>query len=165
MIVAAFPWRFDQFGPENEILVPTTAINIVVLEKRRRRVPYIGGVRCLRHELLVYTAEEILASDSLLALVLVGRNRDRIGVLDDQRLNGGAALQRFAFAGQDRSDPRLVEHADRAIANVESLYQGFVELEYIRADMKSATAFVLPGARHRRNAARRVHVSRAVARA
>src|SRR5262245_13453624 len=112
VIVAAFPGRFNQFGSKNEILVPASPIAIVVLEKRRRRKHNVRHLRCLRLELLMDADEQILASEALLDLVLVGRNRNRIGVLDDQRLNGTTALQRLALAGEDRADARLVKHTD-----------------------------------------------------
>src|SRR5215510_12063378 len=164
MIVAAFPGRLDQFRPKNEILVPASAINIVVLEEGRCRKHHVCHLSCLRHELLMNADEEILASKALLDLVLVGRNRDRIGVLDDQRLNGTTALQRLSLAGQDPADARLVKHAHRAVTNVEALDQGLVELKNIGADMKRAAPFVLPGPRHRRDATGRVRICRAVAR-
>src|SRR5262245_61071855 len=165
MIVAAFARRLDQFGSENEILVSASAINIVVLEEGRRRERHICHLAWLRHELLMNADEQILASKALLDPVLIGRNRDRIGVLDDQRLNGTTALQRLLLAGQDPADARLVKHAHRAVTNVEALDQGLVELKNVSADMKRAAPFVLPGPRHGRDTTCRVHICRAVARA
>src|SRR5512132_3756645 len=82
VIVAAFTRRLDQFGPENEILVPASAINIVVLEEGRRRKYHICHLSRLGHELLMNADEQILAGKAFLDLVLIWRNRHRIGVLD-----------------------------------------------------------------------------------
>src|SRR5215510_1666925 len=147
VIVAAFTRRLDQFGPENEILVPASAINIVVLEEGRRRKNHICHQSRLRHELLMTADEQILAGKAFLDLALIGRDRDRIGVLDDQRLNGTTTLQRLSLAGQNPADPRLIKHAHRAVTNVEALDQGLVELKNVGADMKRTAPFVLPRSR------------------
>ena len=85
VIVAAFARRLDQLGAEDEVLVAAAAIDIVVLKKGGRRQHHVRHLRGLGHELLVDADEQIVARKAALDLVLVGRNRHRIGVLDDQR--------------------------------------------------------------------------------
>ena len=141
------------------------AINIVMLKESGRWQHHVRHQCRLGHELFVHTDEQIIACEAALDLVLVGRNRHRIGVLDDKRMNLPAALQHFALAGQNCTDARLVEHAHRPVPNVEPFNQRLVELEYVCADMEGATTLILPSACHRRNAACCVHVRCTVARA
>ena len=105
------------------------AIDVVVLEERRRRQHDVGHLRRLGHELLVHAGEQIVAGKAVLDLVLIGRNRHRVGVLDDHRRDRRAAVQRLAVAGQDRADARLIEHAHRAIPDIEPFDHRLVELK------------------------------------
>ncbi len=82
VIGAAFARRLDQFGSENEVLVAAAAIDVIVLEEGGRRQHHVGHFRRFGHELLVHASEKILAGKAPLHLILVGRNRHWIGVLD-----------------------------------------------------------------------------------
>ena len=57
--------------------------------------------------------EQVLARKALAHQRLLRRDRHRVGVLDQHRLDRAAALQRLGIAGQDAADLRLVEHARR----------------------------------------------------
>ena len=137
MIVAAFARWLDQFGTQNEVLVTAATINIVMLKKCCGRKDHIRHLRRLRHELLVHTDEEVVAGETALNLGLIRCDGNRIGILDDKRVNGTTALQYGHLAGQDCSDARLIEHAHRIVANIEPLNQCFVELKNISADVKA----------------------------
>ena len=113
VIGAAFARRLDQLRPEDDVLMAAAAIDVVVLEEHRRRQHDVGHLRRLGHELLVHADEQVVARKAALDLRLVGRDRHRIGVLDEQRVDRRPALQGLAVAGQNRADARLVEHADR----------------------------------------------------
>ena len=58
--------------------------------------------RGLGHELLVHADEQILARKAALDPLLLGRDRDRVGVLDEQRRDRRPARERIALAAQDR---------------------------------------------------------------
>ena len=68
------------------------AINIVVFKKRRGRKHYVRHLSSLRHELLVDADKEIVAEEASFHFGLVGRNRNWICVLDNERVNRPAAL-------------------------------------------------------------------------
>ena len=142
-----------------------TAIDVVMFQECRRRQHDVGHLGRFGHELLVHADEQVLARKALLDLGLVGADRERIGVLHDHRRHRRPAPQRLGIAGQDRADARLVEHAHRAVPDVESFDQRLVELVDIGIDVEGAAALQLPGPAHRRDAAGRVHVGGAVARA
>jgi hypothetical protein len=89
-----------------------------VLDEHGRRQDDIGRFRGVGHELLVYADEQIVAGKAALDGVLIGRDRNRIGILNEHRGHRRAAEQRFAVAGEDRTDARLVEHADRRVAQI-----------------------------------------------
>ena len=107
------------FGPSRMYWLPPAVIEVVVLDEHGGRQHDVGDFRGVGHELLVHADEQIVAREAALDHLLVGRDRHRIGVLDQQRRDRAAALQRFLVAGQDRADARLVEHADRRVAQVE----------------------------------------------
>ena len=110
VVVAAFARRLNQFGTQDEVLVTATAIDIVVLKKCCRRKHHIRHLRGLRHELLVDTDEEIIASKTLLHLGLVRRNGNRIGVLDNERVNRTTALQ-YVASRRSRSRRCAIDRA------------------------------------------------------
>ena len=60
-------------------------IDVVVLEKHGRRQDDVGHDRGLGHELLVHADEQIVARKAALDPFLVGGDRDRVGVLDQER--------------------------------------------------------------------------------
>src|SRR5215510_2236661 len=165
VIAAALAGWLDQFGSENEILVPATAVDIVVLQKCCRRENDVGDLRGLRHELLMHADEKILARKPALHLRLIGTHRNRIGVLAYHRSDRRAAMKGLALPGEDCTETRLTEHPHRAIPYAKTLDQGPVEPKNVGADMEGTAALVLPGARNCRNTTRRVHVHGAIARA
>src|SRR6185369_15903067 len=87
----------------------------------------------------------------------------RVGILDQHRLNRWSTLQGFGIAGQDASDPGLIEPAGRTVDSVMALDNGFVELPDRHIVEEGTATFVLPGSRHRRDAQRRMHLRRTVA--
>ena len=62
-------------------------IDVVVLEKHGRRQDHVGHAGGLGHELLVHAHEQVLARKAALDAILLGRDRDRVGVLDQERGN------------------------------------------------------------------------------
>src|ERR1700716_790724 len=84
-------------------------------------------------------------------------------MLDQHRLDRRSASQRLGVSGQDAPDLRLIKHPRGVIDNVMALDQRFIELPDRVIVEKRAAAFVLPSARHGRNAQRRMHLRRAVA--
>ncbi len=80
-------------------------------------------------------------------------------------MTGGPPISAALIAGQNRADARLVEHADLGVAQIGALDHAVVEMEHAAVVVEGAAAFELPGAGDRGDAARRVHVDRAVARA
>src|SRR5262249_33711279 len=68
----------------------------------------------------------------------------------------------LGVTGQDAADPGLVEPARRAIDGVVALDDALVEFPDRGVVEERAAAFILPGARHRRNAKRRMHLRRSV---
>ena len=93
MVVAAFARRLDELPPEHDVLMATALIEVVMFEEHGGGQHDIGEFRRLGHELLVHADEEILARQTLLHLVLVGRDGSRVGVLDDHRLDRRAACE------------------------------------------------------------------------
>src|SRR5262249_2934254 len=61
VITAALAWWLDQLGSEDEILMPASAIDIIVFEKRCCRQNEVRDLRRFRHELLMHTDKEIFA--------------------------------------------------------------------------------------------------------
>ena len=72
-------------------------------------------------------------------------------------------LQRLRLAGEDRADTRLIERADALVDHIEPFDDALLEAKNRAVRMESAAAFILPRARHRRDAGGRVHVRGAVA--
>ncbi len=82
VIGAAFAPRLDQLRPEQNILAAAGGIEIVVLDEHGGRQHDVGDFRGVGHELLVHADEQIVAREAALDHLLVGRDGDRIGVLD-----------------------------------------------------------------------------------
>src|SRR5258708_30907929 len=104
VIITALARWLDQLGAQNQILMPTPAINVVVLEKSRRRQNHIGHLRGFSHKLLVYADKQVITCKAAFHLRLIRAHRNRIGVLDDERANRWSATQCVAISCQDRSN-------------------------------------------------------------
>src|SRR5690242_3555156 len=134
MIVAAFTRWFDQFRSKNEILVPATAVDIIVLEKRSCGQYDVRDVRRLRHKLLMHAHEQVFTCKSAFHQRLIRTDGYRICVLDDHRGDRRTAMQCLILAGQNCSDAGLVEHPYRPVPDVKPFDQGLVESKNVRAD-------------------------------
>ena len=132
VIGAALTGRLDELRPEQNVLAAAGGIKIVVLDEHGGRQDDVRDLGGVGHELLVHADEQILAGETALDHVLVRRDRDRIGVLDEERVDRPAALQRVGIAGEDGADARLVEHADRRIAQVGAFDHAVVEMKHAR---------------------------------
>ena len=162
MVGTALAGRIDQLGADRNVLVTTAVIEVVMFHEHRCRKHDIGHRSCFGHELLMHRDEQIFARKALTHQRLFRRDGHGIGVLDQHRLDG-AALQGFGIAGQDAADLGLVEPACGAVDRIVALDDGFVELPDPGIVEESAAAFILPGARHRGDAQRRMHLRRTVA--
>ena len=140
-------------------------VEIIVLEKGRRRQHDIGHRRGFGHELLVDADEQVIAGEALSNETRFRGDDHRVGILDEQRGDRRPVAEIAPVAGQHWADPRLVEDAGRRIENIEPLDQGEVEWDEAMVRLKRAAAFVLPGAGHRRQASHREQLRRAIARA
>ncbi len=140
-------------------------IDVVMLHEHGCRQHNIGHSSSLGHELLVHADEQIVARKAALDRILIGRDRDRIGVLDQQRRHRRPAEQRVRLAFQDCADARLIEHAHLRIEVIDRLDDVLVPVKDRSVIVESAAAFVAPGAGDGGNATRRMHVDGAVARA
>ena len=107
------PGGSTSFGPSMHVLVPAALVEVVVLHEHRRRQDDVGHHGRLGHELLVHADEEVLAGKAPLHELLLRRDRDRIGVLDEHRGHRRAVQQRLGIAGEHAPDLRLVELAAR----------------------------------------------------
>ena len=145
------------------MLVTAAVIEIVVLHEHGRRQYDVGHLGGFGHELLVHHHEQVLARETLAHKRLLRRHGHRIGVLDQHRLDRRAVLQRHGVAGQDASNPGLIEHPCGVVARVMALDDGFVELPDREIVEEGAPALVLPGAGHCGDAKRGMHLGRAIA--
>ena len=164
VIGAAFAGRLDELWSEQKILTATGGVEIVVLDEHGRRQHHVGHFCGIGHELFVHANEQILAGKAALDHLLVGGDSDRIGVLDQHSVDRRTAAERVLVAGEDLTDARLIEHADRGVAQVAAFDQAGIEMKDRAVVVKRAAAFITPGADDRGNAACRVHVDGAVAR-
>ena len=134
-----------------------------MLHEHRRRQYDIGHLRGLGHELFMHRREQVFARKTLSHERLLGRDRHRIGVLDQHRLDRTAAAQRLGITGQDAADLGLIKQPRRMIDRVVTLDDGLIEMpERVIVEERAAT-FILPGTGHRRYAQRRMHLRGAVA--
>ena len=70
--------------------------------------------------------EQVLARKAAPHLFLIGRDHQRVGVLDQHGLDRAAAGQRLALAGQHGADAALVQPAHADVARVEPFDQCLV---------------------------------------
>ena len=112
-VVGARPLgRVDQFRAEIDVLVAAAAIDVVMFEEHGGGQHDVGEFCRVGHELLVHAGEQVVAQKALLHQALLGRDVDRVGVLDEQRGDRRAAVERILVAHQHRADARMVEIAD-----------------------------------------------------
>ena len=163
VVGAALARRLDELRPEHDVLVAAALVEVVVLHEHRRRQHDVGHQRRLGHELLVHADEEVVAGKAPLHELLLRRDRDRVGVLDQHRGHRRAVQQRLGIAGEHAADLRLVELAHGGVAHVEALDQGLAPVVDRAVVVEGAAALVLPGAGDRRDAGGGVHVDDAVA--
>ena len=151
VVGAALARRVDELRPDLEMLVAAAGIEIVVLHEHGRGQHDIGHERRLGHELLVHADEEILAGKTPFHELLLRRDGDRVGVLDQHRLDRRPVVERLGVAGENAADLRLVENADAFVDGVMAFDQRLVPVEDAAVGMKRAAALVSPCTCHRRN--------------
>ena len=105
VIGAAALGRVDHFGGKLQMLMAPGGVEVVMLQEHCGGQDDIGVARGIGHELLVDTAEKVLARKAAAHFLLIRRNREGVRILDQHGSNGRAALQRLRVAGQDRADP------------------------------------------------------------
>ena len=94
MVGAALARRLDELGPELDVLVAAAPIDVVVLHEHGRGQDDVGHQGRLGHELLVDADEQVLAGKAPLHQFLLGRDGDRVRVLDDHRRDGRTVTER-----------------------------------------------------------------------
>ncbi len=95
VIRAAAGRRVDRLGRKLEMLVTPRSVEVVVLEEHGRRQNDVGVARGVGHELLVHADEQVFAGETAPHLFLMRGDRERIGVLDEHRLDRRPVLQRL----------------------------------------------------------------------
>ena len=165
VVRAAFGMGRQDRTAQLQIGMAARRVEIVVFEKGRRRQHDVGHRRSLGHKLLVDADEQILAREALTNETRIGGDDHRVGVLDEQRGDGRPLAEIAGIAHQNRADARLVENPSSGIEVVEPLDQCAVKRDQIMVRQHRATAFVLPGAGHRRQAGHGEDLRRAVSRA
>ena len=158
-------WRFDHLRADHQVRMASREVEIVVFEKHGCRQHDVGEPRRVGQELLVNADEQIVAGEATLHARRVGRDNGGIGGLNQHRPHRRAAPQRVRVARENWPGARLVEHANLRIDGVETLNQAPVEAVDAGTVMHGSATAHLPLAAHRRQAAHRVDVRRAIARA
>ena len=79
--------RRDRGLVEQRVGVAVGSVHVEVLELRRRRQHVVGVVGGVGEEVLEHDREEVLAREAARDLRRVGRDRDRVAVVDDERLD------------------------------------------------------------------------------
>src|ERR1700738_758212 len=82
-----------------------------------------------------------------------GATTSGVVFLDQYRRNRRSVSEIPPVAGQPRTDPRRIENSGGRIEPIEPLDQSAVELNEAEVRIEGATAFIGPGAGHRRQAA------------
>ena len=97
------------------MLVAATLVDVVMLEKHGRRQDDVSHARGLGHKLLVDAGEQVVAREALLDEGLLGCDRNRIGVLDEDGGDRRPTGKIIGVVRQNGTDPCLIEHAYRWI--------------------------------------------------
>ncbi len=111
-----------------EIGMGAGSVEIIVLEKGRRRQHDVGHCCSFGHELLVDADEQVIAGEALSNQTRFRGDDHRVGILDEQRGDWWPVAEIALIAGQHWADPRLVEDAGCRIENIEPLDQGACRL-------------------------------------
>src|SRR3546814_4596656 len=94
--------------------VCSSDLDVVMLEEGGRRQHDVGHGGGLGEELLVKTDEQVAAGEAALDGAGIGRDLQRIRVLDVERRHRRAVTQVPPVAAEDGADARHVEDADRS---------------------------------------------------
>ena len=156
--------RLDDPARDLEVCVAAGDIDVVVLQERGRRQDDVGHGGGLGHELLVDADEQVVAQEAFAHLGRFRRHHHRVGVLDEHPLDRTAVGPVERIAGQDRADPRLVEHTGGPVHRVQPPDQGEIDRKDVGVRIERPAAMVAPLAGDGRDAGHGVHVGRAVAR-
>ena len=119
-IRSRFAWRLNGLLRELHKVVPVRALNVGVLEKRRRRQNVIGVIRGVGEEQVVHHGEQIRPRQAAPHRVLVRRDRAGIRVVDKQRVHRrpSPVLRitsiRLTFAFSACAQRRHIHHARQA---------------------------------------------------
>ncbi len=153
----------DQLGAVEHAGVAAARVIIVVLHEGGGGQDDIGHLGRLGHELLVDDGEQVLTPEPLPGEGVIGSDHHGIGVLDQQRLDGAAALERVGIAGEDGADAAHIELAHIGLFERGAGDLGFVEAPGAGIGMEGAAAAMFPCAQHGGDAQRGVHVGGAIA--
>ncbi len=162
MIAAAFGKGCEQLAGDLQPRVARGGVQIVMFEEHGRRQDDIGIGRGVGQELLVHDREQILAREAGTHLAELGRDAQRVGVLDEHGLDRRPVAQIARIAGQHRADARLVEHAHRRVTSIEALDQRLVEVIDVAVAPQRAAAAMAPFAADHRQAGDRMHGDRTI---
>src|SRR6185437_14532070 len=110
VIRTALAGWLDQFGPDGDVLMATTVVKIIMLHEDGGRKHDIRHLRGFGHELLMNDHEQVFTRKALAYQRLLRRNRHRIGVLDQHRLDRATSVQRLRIASQNAPDLGLIEY-------------------------------------------------------
>src|SRR5690606_27448845 len=87
----------------------------------------------------------------------------RIGVLDEQRLDRRAIIERLTVTGQNSANLRLVEIANSILLESAAFDLALVHAENAGIGMKRTAALILEGTGHTGYGSRGVHLDRTIA--
>ncbi len=146
-----------------EIGMSARGINVVMLEKGRRRQDDVGHCRGLGHELLVYADKEVGALETAAHETGYRCYDHRVGVLDEERGDRRSVPDVARGTGQHRADPRLVEDPGGGIEQIETLDQAAIDRDETMVRIERAAALMGPGAGHRRQTGDRKELRSAIA--
>ena len=99
----------------------------------------------------MHDCKKIIPRKAFFHKLLFGRDRYRIGALDQHGFDGTAAAQSLSIPCENAPDLRLIEHADCGVDHVQTIDHGFVEMINGPVIMKRTAAFILPAAQHGSN--------------
>ena len=144
--------RRDGRAIEQRVGVAVGAVYIPVLKLRRRRQDVVGVIGRVGLELLQHHGEQVVAGKTPHHPGRFRRNRDRIAVVCNQRLDLRPEARRAALQ-QVVADRRHVDCSRSATRQqVRSLQRHLVEWKFARGAQQHAAGAMPPGADQRRQA-------------